>query len=210
MWWHLEGALWEVTKSWRCILMTGVVVCVRQLLSLTLWPRGLYSPWDAPDLNTGVRSLSLLQGIFPTQGLHPGLLHCRWILYQLSHKGSPRVLEWGANPFFSGSSQPRNQTVVSCIAGRVFTNWAVRESLIGVNAIMKRHQRAHMTLLLCKDIGKKMTVYKLGSRTHRIRNLFWSLSFLATKLVKNNCLLFSLSKLVVFFNSSPKKPNREI
>ena len=39
--------------------------------------------------NTGVGSLSLLRGIFPTQGLNPGLLHCRWILYQLSHKGSP-------------------------------------------------------------------------------------------------------------------------
>ena len=38
--------------------------------------------------NTGV-SLSLLQGIFPTQGSNPGLLHCKWILYQLSHKGNP-------------------------------------------------------------------------------------------------------------------------
>ena len=34
-------------------------------------------------------AFSLLQGIFPTQGLNPGLLHCSWILYQLSHKGSP-------------------------------------------------------------------------------------------------------------------------
>ena len=39
-------------------------------------------------------SRSLLQGIFPTQGLNPGLLHCRRIPYQLSHKGSPRILEW--------------------------------------------------------------------------------------------------------------------
>ena len=39
--------------------------------------------------NIGVGTLSLLQGIFPTQGLNPGLPHCRWILYQLSHKGSP-------------------------------------------------------------------------------------------------------------------------
>ena len=46
--------------------------------------------------NTGVGSLSLLQGIFSTQGLNPGLLHYRWILYQLSHKGNPRVLEWVA------------------------------------------------------------------------------------------------------------------
>ena len=41
-------------------------------------------------------SLSLLQGIFPTQGLNTGLLHCMWILYQLSHKGRPRMLEWVA------------------------------------------------------------------------------------------------------------------
>ena len=50
----------------------------------TLWPHGLYSPWNSPSQNTGVGSLSLLQGIFPTQGLNPGLPHCRWILYQLS------------------------------------------------------------------------------------------------------------------------------
>ena len=46
--------------------------------------------------NIGVGSLSLLQGIFPTQGLNPGLLHCRWILYQLSHKGTSRIMEWVA------------------------------------------------------------------------------------------------------------------
>ena len=51
-------------------------------------------------------SHSLLQGIFPTQGLSPGLPHCRQILYQLSHKGSPRTLEWVAYPFSSGSSRP--------------------------------------------------------------------------------------------------------
>ena len=67
-------------------------------------------------------SLSLLQGIFPTQGSNPGLLHCRRILYQLSHKGSSRILEWVAYPFSSGSSRPRNQTGVSCIAGGFFTN----------------------------------------------------------------------------------------
>ena len=62
-------------------------------------------------------SLSLLQGIFPTQGSNPGLPYCKWILYQLSHKGSPRILEWVAYPSSSGSSGPRNPTVVSCIAG---------------------------------------------------------------------------------------------
>jgi len=69
-----------------------------------------------------VSSLSLLQGIFPAQGSNPGLPHCRWILYQLSHKGGPKILEWVAYPFSRGSSQPRNQTGVSWIAGKFFTN----------------------------------------------------------------------------------------
>ena len=51
-------------------------------------------------------------------------LHCRWILYQLSHKGSPRILEWVAFPFSRGSSQPRDWTQVSRIAGGFFTSWA--------------------------------------------------------------------------------------
>ena len=89
---------------------------------------GLYSPWNSPGQNTGVGSLSLLQGIFPTQGLNPGIPHCRQILYQLSHEGSPRILEWVAYPFSSRSSWPRNWTRASCIAGRFFTNWATREA----------------------------------------------------------------------------------
>ena len=78
----------------------------------------------------GVGSLSFLQGIFPTQGLNPGRSHCRQILYQLSHKGSPRILEWVAYPFSSRSSQPRNQTGVSGIGGGFFTNWSIREFYI--------------------------------------------------------------------------------
>ena len=45
--------------------------------------------WNSPGQNTGEGSLALLQGISPTQGLNPGLLHCRQILYQLSYHGSP-------------------------------------------------------------------------------------------------------------------------
>ena len=83
-------------------------------------PYGLYSPWNSPGQNTRVGSCSFLQGIFSTQGLNPGLPHCRQILYQLSHKGSPRILEWVAYPF-SRSSRPRNRAGVSCIAGGFFT-----------------------------------------------------------------------------------------
>ena len=57
----------------------------RLVQSNSLQPHELYSPWNSPGQNTGVGNLSLLQGIFPTQGSNPGLLHCRWILYQLSH-----------------------------------------------------------------------------------------------------------------------------
>ena len=84
-------------------------------MSNSLRSHALYSPWNSPGQNTGVGSLSLLQGIFPTQGLNPGLLHCRWILYQLSHKESQRILELVAYPFSSRSSQPRNRTGVSSL-----------------------------------------------------------------------------------------------
>ena len=101
----------------------------RSVVSDSLWPNGLYGPWDSPGQNTGVGSLALLQGIFPTQGIEPrfpalqadslpdepqgkpqntglgslsllqqifptqesncSLLHCRWILYQVSYQDSP-------------------------------------------------------------------------------------------------------------------------
>ena len=99
------------------------------VVSNSLQPHGLYSPWNSPEQNIGVGSLYLLQGIFPTRGSNSGLLHCRQILYQLSHKGSPRTLEWVAYPLSSGSSQLRNRTSVSCVAGRFFTNWTIREAL---------------------------------------------------------------------------------
>ena len=88
-------------------------------MSESLTPRGLYSPWNSPGKNTGVGSLSLLEGIFPTQGSEQGIPHCRWILYQLSHLGSPRILKWVAYLFSSRFSQPRNRTRVSCIAGGI-------------------------------------------------------------------------------------------
>ena len=89
----------------------------RSVLSDSLWPHGLHRPRNSPGQNTRVGSLSLLQGIIPPQGLNPGLLHYRRILYQLTHRGSPRILEWVASPFSRGSSPPKNQPRVSCIAG---------------------------------------------------------------------------------------------
>ena len=54
-----------------------------------LKPTRLLYPWNSPGKNTGMGSCSLLQGIFPTQGSNPRLMHCRQILYRLSHQGSP-------------------------------------------------------------------------------------------------------------------------
>ena len=120
------------------------------VVSDSLRPRELYSSWNSPGQNTGVGSLCILQRIFPTQGLNPGLPHCRQILYQLSHQGSPRILEWVAYPFSSGSSQPRNWTRVSCTAGRFFTNWTIRSAWqIGEDAHIRKYRYQVIYFLFC-------------------------------------------------------------
>ena len=92
-------------------------------------------------------------GIFPTQGSNPGLPHCRQILYQLRHKGSPRILEWVTYPFSSRSSRLRNRTGVSCIAGGFFTSWAIREAylsntcLISPTCLLSTWDLSHWTEL---------------------------------------------------------------
>ena len=65
----------------------------RSVMSDSLWPHGVHSPWNSLGQNTRVSSLSLFEGIFPSQGSIPGLWRCRPILYQLSHQGNPRILE---------------------------------------------------------------------------------------------------------------------
>ena len=87
------------------------------------------TPWTIPSMEfsrpeywSGLLFPS--PGDLPNPGINPGFLHCRRILYQMSHKRSPRMLAWVAYPFSSGSSWPRNWTGVSCIAGGFFTNWA--------------------------------------------------------------------------------------
>ena len=84
----VQHNLWEWSESESCSVMSD-----------SLWPHGLYSPWNSLGQNTGVGSLSFLQGMFPTQGSNPGFPHCRQILYQLDHKGSPSILECVAYPF---------------------------------------------------------------------------------------------------------------
>ena len=122
----VQWRLWKSTlENFHCTLFKWSESS--SVVSDHVRSHGLYSPWNSPGQNIGVGSLSLLQGIFPTQGSNPDLLHCRRILYQLSHKGSPIILVWVAYPLSRGPSQPRNQNRVSRIVGRFFTNWALRD-----------------------------------------------------------------------------------
>ena len=73
-----------VNRLGKCYLLS----CVLLFATPWLQSSSLFCPCSSPGQNTGVGRHSLLQGIFPTQGLSPGLLHCRWILYCLSHQGT--------------------------------------------------------------------------------------------------------------------------
>ena len=78
-----DGGAW-----WAAIY--GVPQSRTPLKRLSSSSSRLLCPWDSPGKNTRVGCHFLLQGIFPTQGLNLGLLHCKWILYHLSHQGSPK------------------------------------------------------------------------------------------------------------------------
>ena len=97
-----EPSSWELRRTQAQVHAGNPVqmsemccVCLAAQSCLTLWdpmdcsPPGSSVHGDSPGKNIGVGCHALLQGIFPTQGLNPGLPHCRRILYQLSHKGSP-------------------------------------------------------------------------------------------------------------------------
>ena len=107
-----------------------------------LQPQGLYSPWNSPGQITGVGSHSLLQGIFPTQGSNPSLLHCRQILYQLSHQRSPRILEWEAYPFLQGifPTQDSNWGLLHC--RWIFYQLSYQENLIKWRTASYRPQQS--------------------------------------------------------------------
>ena len=109
-----------------------VCVCVKSLSRVWLSdPMGYWTVAHQAPLSTDFfRQESWSKLTFPTPGdlPNPGILHCRQILYWLSQQGSPRILEWVAYPFSRGSSQSRNWTRVSCIAGEFLTNWAIRET----------------------------------------------------------------------------------
>ena len=112
---RLCGQLWGAEYKGSSLLEPGfwarfAVLCsVAQSCPTFVTPMGCSLPGssvlgDSPGKNTGVGCHALLWGLFPTQGLNPGLLHYRQILYHMSHQRSPRILEWAAYPFSRGFS----------------------------------------------------------------------------------------------------------
>ena len=122
--WTRENSVSQPTKT----LSHLILIHLREseshsVLSHSLPPHGLYSLWNSPGQITGVGSLSLLQGFFPTQGSNPGLPHCRQILYQLSHQGRlQRILGKLALIFNHCSSPPLNLVWPVCITPHPISN----------------------------------------------------------------------------------------
>ena len=83
IWQPTKGTLHSILHMRECVRCSVVSNILRPH---GLQPTRLYCPWDSPGKNTGVGSCSLLQRIFLTQGSNPGLLHCRQIIYRLSHQ----------------------------------------------------------------------------------------------------------------------------
>ena len=138
----------------------------RSVVSNSLQPHGLYSPLNSLGQNTEVGSLSILQGIWPTQGSNPGLPHCRQILYQLSHKGSPSILEWVAYPFSRGSSWPRNWTGVSCIAGGFSTKWAIVRKNYRKSNVWESSRRSKLiSNIICMQVRKQQLELDMEQQT---------------------------------------------
>ena len=89
----------EKLSNLLCLCVCVCVICPvvsDSLLSHRLQPARLLCSWDSPgkNKNTTVGCHSLLQGIFQAQGSNSGLLHCRQILYYLSHQGNPTWPRW--------------------------------------------------------------------------------------------------------------------
>ena len=103
---YLEPVCCSMSSS-NCCFLTCIPVSQEagkwvsescSVVSDSFQPHVLHSPWNSPGQNTGVSSLSLLQGILPTQGSNPGLLHFRRILYQLSHRKAWKQVKWSGIP----------------------------------------------------------------------------------------------------------------
>ena len=141
----------------------------RSVLSDSLRLHRLYSPWNSSGQNTGVGSLFLLQGIFPTQGSNPGLPHCRWILYQLSHS-SVQFLScvW----LFATPWTAARQASLSITNSRSPPKPISIESVMPSNHLILCHP-----LLLLPSIFPSIRLFSNESALHIRWPKYWSFNF---------------------------------
>ena len=137
-------------------------------------PRTIQSiEFSRPEYWSG--RLSLIQGIFPTQGLNPDFWQCRQIIYQSSHQGSPKILELVAYPFW-GSSRPRNRTGISCITGR--RNFKVNltfKKLIHLNSLIVAFVQFVSIIIVCCLYMHKITYRFYYLLRHNLHIMYLSI-----------------------------------
>ena len=157
----------------------------RSVMSNTLRPHGLYNPWNSPGQNTAVGSLSLLQGTFPTQGLNPGLPHCRRILYQLSHKGSPACIQFSSVQLLSCVQLFATPRTTAQQASLSITNSQSSLRLTSIESVMpSSHRILCRPLLLLPPIPPSIRVFSNESTLRMRWPKYWSFtlaSFLPKK-----------------------------
>ena len=149
----LAWALYE--RSWTVSACMHVCVFSRVWLFAVLWTVAHQAPLSMGFSRQEYRSASSYTspGDLPNQGLNPGLQHHRQILYQLSHRRSPRILEWVAYAFSSGSFWPKDWAGVCCVAGWFFTNWAISEAL----SLWVQVEHGLPTLMVCLMLSITLT-----------------------------------------------------
>ena len=139
-----------------------------------VWLFLLYSSWNSPGQNTGVGSLSLLRGIFPTQGSNQGLPHCRQILYQLSHGGSPFLGLGLWLGFSSVQSLSRvrlfaTPSVAARQAPLSITNSRSSPKLMSIESVMpSSHLILCHPLLLLPPIPPSISLFQWVSSSHEV------------------------------------------
>ena len=146
------------------------------LVQLFEAPWTIYCPWNSPGQNTGVGSLSLLQGIFPTQGLNPGLLHCRQILYHLSHKGSPDSTISQSVQSLSYVRLFATPWITACQASLSITNSQILLKLMSIEPVMPSNHLCP-PLLLPPPIPPSIRLFSNESTLRMNWPKYWSFSF---------------------------------
>ena len=168
---HLHSPLQSLCVCAR--LVTQSCPTLRNSLDSSLPGSSVHG--DSPGKKTGVGCHTLLQGIFPTQELNPGLPHCRQILYHLSHRGSPRILEWVACPFSRGSYQPRKskwdllhfwRILYAELTGKPQSHWRVllklKPFILHRNGVGRRLKTTH----LVREVLPALLVPHVEDRAH--------------------------------------------